>query len=218
MHSWKRWGRRWRFCGLLLLFSWDKLSIFGSVAVWEGRGRHWDGFKLLSVSVTPYYLDSNYTCQLSLGPHLSLRLKPHALHSSVFDKPCAHSLPVLYSCVTFLGVSQYYDRVDSLPPLPLCIHCRSNPLCFVLPYSWRTQRFNSHQISNMVAEMATWNRHRCCVVITWLTICHGVIDLAARSIHIYIFLTDDGRMDLGCDGLNPINLTQTWLPIAPHGW
>lgn len=132
-----------------------KLSIVGGVAVWEGRGRHWVGYKLLSVSVTPYYLDSNYTCQLSLGPHPSLRLKPHTLHFSVFDKPCAHSLPVLYSCLTFPGVSQYYDRVDSLPPLPLCIHCHSNPLCFVLPYSWRTQRLNSHQISYMVAEMAT---------------------------------------------------------------
>lgn len=60
----------------------------------EGASPGW--FKLLSVNVTPCYLDSNYTCQLSLSPHLSLSLrlrlsvclfKPsHTPLLSVFDK------------------------------------------------------------------------------------------------------------------------------------
>lgn len=53
-----------------------------------------EGFKLLSVSVTPCYLDSNYTCQLSLSPHLSLSPRQSVLAHST---PCstrlyAHSL------------------------------------------------------------------------------------------------------------------------------
>lgn len=74
--------KAWRWCVVLSLFfpylQWDRtrvLSVSGSAAAWEGRaspGR----FKLLSVNVTPCYLDSNYTCQLSLSPHLSPPLSP----------------------------------------------------------------------------------------------------------------------------------------------
>lgn len=35
--------------------------------------------------------------------------------------------------------------------------------------------------------------------------------------YTYIFLTGDGRMDLGHDGLNPINLTQTNGLTSPTG-
>lgn len=87
-------------------------------------------FKLLSVNVAPCYLDSNYTCQLSLSPHLSLSLarplalvclrlsaslNPRTLHFSVFDMTMRPFFPplALYSSAASLRVSQYYLRLDS---------------------------------------------------------------------------------------------------------
>lgn len=70
-------------------------------------------FKLLSVNVTPRYLDSNYTCQLSLSPHLSLSLclpaslNPRTLYFSMFNKTMHSLFSFLYSSVTSLRVSQY---------------------------------------------------------------------------------------------------------------
>lgn len=66
----------------------------------HGLGRAPPGrFKLLSVNVTLRYLDSNYTCQLSLSPHLSPSVsvcifKPLAHSASPCStRLCAHSSP-----------------------------------------------------------------------------------------------------------------------------
>lgn len=63
--------------------------------------------KLLSINVAPCYLDPNYTCQLSLSPHLSLSFEPHTLRSSVLDETARSFSSFLYSRVTALRVSQY---------------------------------------------------------------------------------------------------------------
>lgn len=98
-----------------------ELCISGNTADWEG-GALPGRFKLLSVNVTPRYLDSNYTCQLSLSSHLSLFLSlclsvssnPHMLYSSyVFNKTMHSFFSFLYSSVTSLRVSQYYLSRDS---------------------------------------------------------------------------------------------------------
>lgn len=116
------------------------------------------GFKLLSVNVTRCYLDSNYTCQLSLSPHLSLSprlsvclsasLNPRTLYFSVLNKTMRSFFFFLYSSVTSLRVSQYYRRLDSLP------HSHSvftaALILFLLDYLTHRgcRSLNSQQISN----------------------------------------------------------------------
>lgn len=132
------------------------LCILGSAAAWEGRaslGR----FKLLSVNVTPCYLDSNYTCQLSLSPHLSLSV------SVCLFKP-SHTLLLCvqqdYAFILFLSLficnlplcQSVLPSPQFSTPLTLCIHCCFNPLRFILTYTERMQKFQSRQISNMVKE------------------------------------------------------------------
>lgn len=127
----------------LTLFS-DKmkaLCILGSVAAWEG-GASREGFKLLSVNVTLCYLDSNYTCQLSLSPHLSL--SPPSLSVCLFKPSHTLLLCVRQDCALILFLSLFICNLplcqSVLPspafsaPLTLCIHCCFNPLPFILPY------------------------------------------------------------------------------------
>lgn len=130
------------------IFNWIKmrtLCVLGSVAAWEG-GASAGRFKLLSVNVTPCYLDSNYTCQLSLSPHLSLSLclsaslNPHTLCFSVFNKTMRSFCSFLYSSVTSLCQSVLPSPRFSTP-LTLCIHCCFNPLHFIWTYTVRTQQF-----------------------------------------------------------------------------
>lgn len=111
----------------LCCFWWNKMrQCAGREVRQPGReGASPGGFKLLSVNVTRCYLDSNYTCQLSLSPHLSLSprlsvclsasLNPRTLYFSVLNKTMRSFFFFLYSSVTSLRVSQYYRRLDSLP-------------------------------------------------------------------------------------------------------
>lgn len=73
---------------------WFLFFPFGGIC-WEGGAALWR-FKLLSVTVTPCHLDSNYTCQLSLSLIcLFLRaFKPsHTRLPLCSTRLCAHSFP-----------------------------------------------------------------------------------------------------------------------------
>lgn len=73
---------------------WFLFFPFGGIC-WEGGAALWR-FKLLSVTVTPRHLDSNYTCQLSLSLIcLFLRaFKPsHTRLPLCSTRLCAHSFP-----------------------------------------------------------------------------------------------------------------------------
>lgn len=121
--------------------------VCGSAAACE-RGRGIGGkFKLLSVNLTPFYLDSNSTCRLSLSPHLSLcLLKPsHTPRLCVQQGDALILFLSLFMC-NLPGVTQYYSLVDARP------HSLCNPLLSVLPYSVRMPKFDSRQISNMEKE------------------------------------------------------------------
>lgn len=130
---------------LSLLF-WG-VCILESVADWEGgvsQGR----FKLLSVNVSPCYLDSNYTCQLSLSPHLSFSLSVSlclplhfcsatTVHSFSFLSLFICNLPLCHSVLPSVRFST---------PLESCIHCCLNPLRFISPHTMRKQKVHSWQI------------------------------------------------------------------------
>lgn len=125
--------------------------------VWEG-GASPGRFKLLSVNVTPCYLDSNYTCQLSLSPHLSLSLSPSASfkpsHTPLLCVQQDHAL-ILFLSLFMCNLPLCQSALRSCrfsTPLPLRIHRCFNPLRFVLPYRVRTPKFNSRHISNTVKE------------------------------------------------------------------
>lgn len=157
-------GGKWRGARVFLSFwgfRWGKiraLCILSSAAPWEG-GASPGRFKLLSVNVTPCYLDSNYTCQLSLSPHLSLSPSLSvclfkASHTPLLSAQQDYALILFLSlficnlplCQSVLPWSRFST------PLPLRIHCCFNPLRSVLPYTARTQKFNSRQISNTAEE------------------------------------------------------------------
>lgn len=137
------------------------LSLLGCIhrvsvlCVRGGSGRTLAGrFKLLSVNVTLRYLDSNYTCQLSLSPHLSPSVsacifKPVARSASLCStRLCAHSSPFFFASVASRRVSQYYRLCDFSSSL-LRVHRGFNPLPSVLHYAQSLCESNSRQISNM---------------------------------------------------------------------
>lgn len=175
------------------------LCVLGSAAAWEG-GASAGRFKLLSVNVTPCYLDSNYTCHLSLSPHLSLSL---SLSVGLFKH--SHTLLLCvqqdYALILFLSLficnlplcQSVLPSLRFSTPLTLCIHCCFNPLHFIWTYTVRMQQFPSRQILNMVKEISKviltlvlrWNKsfalthrriespvHRC--MDTWLM--DGIMD------------------------------------------
>lgn len=117
------------------------------------EGRHREGLSSCQSTSLSCYLDSNYTCQLSLRPSsVSLSLSVCLFKPSHTPFLCVQQD---YALILFLSLfmcnlplcQSVLRSCRFSTALPLCIRCCFNPLLFVLSLQGE---FNSRQISNMV--------------------------------------------------------------------